>query len=525
MKNNKNIFLQIIAIIGAVLLFLLIITLLVFRNELCSLASLQLVDEYGMYQMTYYGDYGFDEFLEIGAESDADIEAFVTKRLLKGLPISLSETGDGCTAFVVKNEEGEILFGRNFDFMYAPSLQLYTDPKNGYASISTVNLAFAGYSEEYLPSGLNFDSFLTLAAPFLPFDGMNEKGVAIALLAVPEAQPPYNSEHVTLNTTTAIRLVLDKAATTEEAVELLRQYNVYFSADVTCHYLIADASGHSVIVEYYDNDIKVVETDKEYQIASNFIAYNDLNIGEGSTEFDRYNAVQNAIEENHGVLDEDQVIMLLSQIGVKNGNIDKLQWSVLYNLTNGDGQIFAHRKTDQIVKIHIDKSENVEADSDDNNVTEKIENKKIIVTVTENSNYVYHMLSVAKCGYDNAYGDKYKELYSKEDLAILRENASAITVVGGEHEGSLYTPLIADAAALDDSESIVDYYRSIIENAERIARDHGEQKETVESLANVFIKCYEIYNEKVWPSDKEKAEAQVALFQQKFDEMDLNVLT
>ena len=36
------------------------------------------------------------------------------------------------------------------------------------------------------------------------------------------------------------------------------------------------------------------------------------------------------------------------------------------------------------------------------NATDKIEDKKIIVAVTENSNYVYHMLSVAKCGYDNA---------------------------------------------------------------------------------------------------------------------------
>lgn len=155
------------------------------------------------------------------------------------------------------------------------------------------------------------------------------------------------------------------------------------------------------------------------------------------------------------------------------------------------------------------------------NATDKIEDKKIIVAVTENSNYVYHMLSVAKCGYDNAYGDKYKELYSKEDLAILKENASAITVTGGEHEGSLYTILIADAAALDDSESITDYYRSIIENAEKIAGEHGEQKETVEELANVFIKCYKIYDEMVWPSDKEKIESQVVLYQQKFDEMDL----
>lgn len=340
--------------IGITLLTLLVIILILFCNELRSLASLKKIDDYGMYQMVYYGDYGFDDFLEVGATSDADIEAFVTSRLLKGLPIDLGVTGDGCTAFVTKNDNGDILFGRNFDFLYAPSLQLFTNPENGYASVSTVNLSFAGYSEDNLPDGFNFNSFLTLAAPFLPFDGMNEKGVAIALLAVPEAQPPYNVDNVTLNTTTAIRLVLDKAATTDEAVELLQQYNIYFSGDVTCHYLISDANGHSVIVEYYDNAIQVVETDKEYLIASNFIAYNDLNIGEGFTEFERYDTVLTVIEENSGVLDEDKAIDLLAEIGVMDGETDKLQWSVLYNLTTGDGQIFANRKIDNITYFHLD---------------------------------------------------------------------------------------------------------------------------------------------------------------------------
>ena len=153
--------------------------------------------------------------------------------------------------------------------------------------------------------------------------------------------------------------------------------------------------------------------------------------------------------------------------------------------------------------------------------TEKTESKRIHVVATENSNYVYHMLSVAKCGYDNAYGDKYKELYSKDDLEILKENAFAITVAGGEHEGSLYGSLVADAAALEDSESIVDYYQKILENAETIAKEHGEQKETVEALANVFIKCYEIYDQKVWPTELEKIEAQAELYQKKFDEMNL----
>ena len=296
-------------------------------NELRSLMSLKKIDNYGMYQMTYYGDYGFDDFLEVGASNDADIETFVTKRLLKGLPIDLGVTGDGCTAFVVKNGNGNILFGRNFDFTYAPSLQLYTTPDNGYASVSTVNLAFAGYSENNLPDGSFFDCFLTLAAPFLPFDGMNEKGLAIALLAVPEADVPYDPDKITLNTTTAIRLVLDKAATVEEAVDLLKQYNIYFSGGIECHYLIADASGHSVIVEYVNQELCVVGTEAEYQIASNFIAYVGLNIGEGFTEFERYDKVQNAIEANNGILEANQAIQLLANIGVFDGDTDKLQWS------------------------------------------------------------------------------------------------------------------------------------------------------------------------------------------------------
>lgn len=353
MKKRKKAF-QVLGIVFAVVTVLLAALVWLFWNELHTLSTLKKTDDYGMYQMTYYGDYGFDDFLKVGAKSDADIEEFVTKRLLKGLPIELGLTGDGCTAFVVKNEKNEILYGRNFDFLYAPSMQLYTKPENGYASVSTVNLTFAGYKEDSLPDGSILNQFLTLAAPFLPFDGMNEKGVAIALLAVPKAEAPYDSSRVTLNTTTAIRLVLDKAATVDEAIELLRQYNIYFSGDVDCHYLIADKSGRSVIVEYYEGELQVVESDADYQIASNFIAYNGVNIGEGGTEFKRYDTVKEAILENGGHLEEEAVLSLLAKIGVKNKDVDKLQWSVLYNLTTGDSWLFPHRNLDNIKKFHLD---------------------------------------------------------------------------------------------------------------------------------------------------------------------------
>jgi len=323
--------------------------IILFRNELRTLSSLKKVDEYGMFQMTYYGDYGFDNFLKSGAANDGDIERYVTKRLLKGLPVHLGVTGNGCTAFVVHDERGDVLYGRNFDFTYAPSLQVFTNPANGYASVSTVNLSFAGYGEHHLPAGMNINSFLTLAAPYLPFDGMNEKGVAIALLAVPQADMPSDPGKVTLNTTTIIRLILDKAASVDEAVQLMKKYNIYFSGGFTCHYLIADATGKSVIVEYYDGAVRVIGTEAGYQIASNFIAYNGVNIGEGFTEFDRYNAVKGEIIKNNNQLTSRQAVALLKRTGIYNGKTDKLQWSVLYNLTTGKTALFAHRNIDNIV--------------------------------------------------------------------------------------------------------------------------------------------------------------------------------
>lgn len=340
MKKTKRILLRIAVVIMA---FVGILCFM-FRHELKTLSTLK-EKGVGVYTMTYDGDYGFDAFLEIGASSDADIEAFVTKRLLKGLPIELNVSDAGCTAFVSRNEEGDIIYARNFDFLYSPFLQVHTNPDNDYASVSTVNLSFAGYGEGNLPSsGISFQNFLTLAAPFLPFDGMNEKGVCIALLAVPEVWMIDDPDKITLNTTTAIRLVLDKAATIDEAVELLRKYNIYFSGDVTCHFLIADATGKSVIVEYYDNGLQVVESDTDYQIASNFIAYHGLNIGEGYTEFDRYDAVEKVLQNNNTVTMGD-CEKLLNTIGVYDGETDKLQWSVVYNLTDKTGRIWPYRDT------------------------------------------------------------------------------------------------------------------------------------------------------------------------------------
>ena len=128
----------------------------------------------------------------------------------------------------------------------------------------------------------------------------------------------------------------------------MKQYNVYFSAGINCHFLIADRNGDSVLVEYWDGELKTVTTSDDFQVASNFIAYDGLNIGEGFTEFERYETAKNAIRANGGYLTEQQAIDLLMEVGIYDGEIDKLQWTVIYNLSNLTGTIIANRNIDNI---------------------------------------------------------------------------------------------------------------------------------------------------------------------------------
>lgn len=336
--------------LSAIIVLLLVCggVVFLFRSEIVSLLSVDQMDSSPFYSMTYSGDYGFDEFLKVGAESDDEIERFVTRRLLKGVGLNLGNMEGGCTAFSAKTQEGEAVLGRNFDSANGSVLQLKTTPDDGFASISTVDLNYAGYTAEALPKGLSPDLIPILAAPYLPFDGLNEKGVAIALLTVPKAQPPVDSGKITLNTTTAIRLVLDKAASVDEAVSLLSDYNLYFSSGINCHYLISDSTGKSVLVEFWKGKLQTVEPSESYQVASNFVAYDGLKLGEGFDEFQRYEKVTTTLESGGGKISEDNAISLLGQTGASGRVEQQLQWSVLYNLQELGGKIFVHGDTKNI---------------------------------------------------------------------------------------------------------------------------------------------------------------------------------
>lgn len=103
---------------------------------------------------------------------------------------------------------------------------------------------------------------------------------------------------------------------------------------MNCHYLIEDASGKSVVVEYWDHKLQTVKTNENYQVLTNFIQYGRINLGEGATEFKRYDIVHNSLSKTNGVLNEKEVMAVL-----KSAKIDNTQWSEVYNLKELKGEV------------------------------------------------------------------------------------------------------------------------------------------------------------------------------------------
>ena len=76
---------------------------------------------------------------------------------------------------------------------------------------------------------------------------MNERGVAVAMAAVPAARSPRGDAVGSLG---VMRLVLDRAASVDEAVAIFRRTAVDFTGGPPLHYMVADATGASAVIEY-----------------------------------------------------------------------------------------------------------------------------------------------------------------------------------------------------------------------------------------------------------------------------------
>ncbi len=300
------------------------------ENGFITLSSEITEYESGLSAVRFDGDYAFDLFLEQGgAESDQDVFRFISQSLLSAdADLQMQAEGFGCSTISIQNTDGGYLFGRNFDWQNCDALIVASYPKEGYASISTVNLGFIRQGAG-IASFMLSDDILKIAALYAPLDGMNEKGLCVSVNMIQDnADIQQDTEKKDITTTTAIRLLLDKAATTEEAIELLEQYDLHASMNYMIHFAIADAAGKSVAVEYIDNEMVVTDT----PVLTNFYLANGEKQGIGTSQSHERFDILNAAVAEHTSMGMAEVKDILDRVSKDNFNeFESTEWSVIFN--------------------------------------------------------------------------------------------------------------------------------------------------------------------------------------------------
>lgn len=375
MKRNSlsKLLRRIACALAALVIALAVAVFALWHNELTTLASFQKLSDRdeahrdgAVYQINFSGDYFFDEFLsQGGASNDAELISFITRSITKGIiPMHIKTSSIACSAFTADTQSGDRVFGRNYDFSATNTAIVYTDPGEGrHASYSTIDLSFLGLDADKDVETIG-QKFLTLAAPYVPLDGINDAGVACGIFMSYQGEgkgtpTDTQTDRPDITSTTLLRLILDYADSVEDAVALAQQYDLHDSASSCFHYMVADSTGRSAILEWVGtdadhdadgaqrqlnvlwNDTDALSDSADWQVVTNFIktpGYYDGTTAE-MKGLDRYEHLTAALRETDGIVaDKDAAMDLLASVGRRTWDNDDSNsntvHSVVYDLTD-----------------------------------------------------------------------------------------------------------------------------------------------------------------------------------------------
>ena len=289
-----------------------------------------------LYTIDYTADYKLDAFIDCGADSLETFGKYAGIHLLDPVKLAagiakgklMKSFGAGCSVFTGFNEKEQPLFCRGYDYPHEPTtLIVKTYPKIGYKSIGVADLGFMEMNAGAFEDGKTDLSNLMLA-PYITVDGMNEKGFALGALSLMHKGVKQNTGKKKISTTTAIRMLLDKAATVNEAIELLSNYDLSTPMpDADFQFMMMDKTGVSKIVYYANNELRSLDC----KYATNY--YVDPLLGENFEE-PRFLMMKNFVIEHKDHFEVDDALAMLRCVAANGKSASKsfTVWDSIMNL-------------------------------------------------------------------------------------------------------------------------------------------------------------------------------------------------
>jgi hypothetical protein len=326
------------------------------KDHVRTLWSLRRVPGTNAYVMDYYVNYHIDQIRSNGMRVDQienglidvffpDAIAFVAKvvkgRFLDEKIHALPSGGDHCSTVCLRTPESRVLFGRNLDYSHDACLVVRVHREGELSSIAVLDLHYLNLDRDDLETTSLWERIPLLFAPYYLQDGMNEHGVAVADLSVDGVEPPLDGKRPNILHSTAMRLILDYATNVDEAVDMLKRYNVYFVAE-TCHFMIADASGKSAVVEFINGDVKVTPAKESWQVCTNHQIH-EASEQQCDERCERYRTASEQLAKASATAGIDDVMRVMESVSRENWTM----WTSVYDLTSKDCRIAYRRHYDK----------------------------------------------------------------------------------------------------------------------------------------------------------------------------------
>lgn len=243
-----------------------------------------------------------------------------------------------------------MVMGRNWDNQNVGSILLtWYQPETGYASINFSRSIDCGF-----PLTLNLEEIQgsDLAerlwrSPFYSMDGINEKGLAVAVTGVGSAEVTPSAGREQVFMPYLIRLLLDRAASVREAIELINRY-IPFDLDgnsLNSHLMVADFSGNSAILEYNGGEWHIIPATRPWQALTNkrISGTSDPALREKCW---RYNELAGKLEQTNGKMDTKAGLTLLRDVSQRG-----TAWSAFYSLDEKSIDFHIYQQWDTAFRI------------------------------------------------------------------------------------------------------------------------------------------------------------------------------
>lgn len=297
--------------------------------------------EDGLYSMTLRDDYVEKYINAGGGDTDGDILDFAKKNISDDPILDKYHPwaacyGDACSSFVCLNNDNEYIHGRNLDLIPAallpntPSLIMHNIPKSGYESISFSTFGLLSLDAGDIPSE-HAQAFKIFE--FVPLDGINSAGLAVNVNVLHKSESRVQQDTIgktDITTTVLIRLILNKAKNVDEAVKIINKYNIHDSNTLPMpyHFMISDQSGASCVVEFYNNEIQIINKRQDEKILAMTNTEMNEHFGEEWKECERYKAIIQTFNQYGGEkLTQEQAMEAL-----KAAKQNHTTHSIIYNL-------------------------------------------------------------------------------------------------------------------------------------------------------------------------------------------------